>query len=449
MEEFENEEVTNTDLPEEQEDETEQSQNEAELPNGDMDKEEQNTLDRVEYTPVSAISDYKPASKGLRVFAGILACVIILTAASVSGYFLGRKRVSSSGIGSSVNVDLASRPKNKDENTAAEVYNKVNKSIVGIRVYNSTGNATEASGVIYSEDGYIITNDHIYSQIGAPEFKIYMYDGKEYDAKYVAGDMISDIAVLKIESKDKFEVPEFGNSNEIVCGQSVVAIGRPGSAIDASAITGGMVSLTKRRVKTTSNYSSSLIETDCAINPGSSGGALVNMYGQVIGITSSKITNTDYDSTFYAIPTVTVKRVAEQLIKNGKVTDRAKIGITYTELDTVTAKLNGYKNIGLYVSSVGEDSDVYGKVKEGDIITHINGIEIIKDDVVLDLLEDSKAGDKITLTVVSSNGKTKDYSLTLKANVGESSYSSTVKNNENNSKDDDSSEGTFDFPFGE
>lgn len=448
MEEFENEELKSTDLNDVQE-ETIQSQDVPEFQNDDMGEEEQDTLDKVEYTPVSPISDYKPASKGLKVFAGILAGVIILTAASVSGYFLGRRRVSSGGIGSSVNVDLASRPKNKDENTAAEVYDKVNKSIVGIRVYNSTGNGTEASGVIYSEDGYIITNDHIYSKIGAPEFKIYMYDGKEYDAKYVAGDMISDIAVLKIESKVKFEVPEFGNSNEIVCGQSVVAIGRPGSAIDASAITGGMVSLTKRRVKTTSNYSSSLIETDCAINPGSSGGALVNMYGQVIGITSSKITNTDYDSTFYAIPTVTVKRVAEQLIKNGKVTDRAKIGITYTELDTVTAKLNGYKNVGLYVSSVGEDSDVYGKVNEGDIITHINGIEINKDDVVLDILEDSKAGDKITLTVVSSNGKTKDYSLTLKANVGESSYSSSVKNNENNNEDGNSSEGTFDFPFGE
>ncbi len=444
MEEFDNE----TPTYDEQNEETEKD-NFDEIPDIEEQTQEENpVLNRIEYPPVYPINDYKPASKGLKIFAIIVASVILLTGASAAGYFFGKNSISSKS-GASVNVDLASKPKNKDESTAEQVYSIINKSVVGIRVYNSNGSASEASGVIYSEDGYVITNDHIYAEIGAPNFKIYMYDGKEYDAKYIAGDSISDLSVLKIESKDKFAVPQFGNSNELVCGQSVVAVGRPSSAVDNSSITGGMISLTKRRVKTTSNYTASLIQTDSAINPGSSGGALVNMYGQVVGITSSKLAGVEYDSIGYAIPTVTMKRVAEQLIKNGKVTDRAKLGITYTELNSVIAKVNGYDNVGLYVSSVSEDSDIYGKVTEGDIITHINGKEITNDDIVLDIIEDSKAGDSITITVISKKGKTSEYNVKLKANVGESSYSSSIKKEENSQSGGNSSGGTFDFPFGE
>lgn len=401
---------------------------------------------RINYSDIMPVGDYKPMSRGLKVFALIMAAVILLTGVSVTGYFLGRNSVSS-GSRKNVTVNLAAKPADSDEMTAAQVYEKVNSSIVGITVYNSAGNGSQASGVFYSNDGYIVTNDHIYSEVGAPKFKVYTSDGKEYDAKYVAGDQVSDLAVLKIDGSG-FTAAEFGNSDEIVYGENVVAVGRPSDATQASSITKGIISSTGRRVKTTSNYSAKLIQTDSAINPGSSGGALVNMYGQVIGITSSKLAGVSYDAVGYAIPTKTMKRICEELIKNGKVVSRAKLGITYTAINSVMAEINEYDSVGLYVASVAEDSDLYGKVTEGDIITHINGIKVTSDDVVLDIIEESSAGDKISVTLLTKKGNETTLEAVLKANTGESSYSSeiTLPNNSDNSN---SSGGTFNFPFGE
>ena len=412
---------------------------------------EQNNLtpqNRINYSEVLPVKDYKPMSKGLKAFALIMAAVIMLTGASVAGYFLGRNSTGS-GTRKNVTVNLAAKPADTDEMTAAQVYEKVNSSVVGITVYNSAGDGSQASGVLYSEDGYIITNDHIYSEVGAPKFKIYTSDGKEYDAKYIAGDQISDLAVLKIDGSG-FTPARFGNSDEIIYGENVVAVGRPSDATQASSITKGIISSTGRRVKTTSNYSAKLIQTDSAINPGSSGGALVNMYGQVIGITSSKLAGVSYDAVGYAIPTKTMKRICEELIKNGKVVSRAKLGITYTAINSVTAEINGYDCVGLYVASVSEDSDLYGKISEGDVITHINGIEVKSDDIVLDIIEESSAGDKISVTVLTKKGNEVTLDAVLKANVGESSYTTEINSSESSDNDSSSSSGgTFNFPFGE
>lgn len=400
---------------------------------------------RINYSEILPVTDYKPMSRGLKLFALIMAAVILLTGASVTGYFLGRSSVSY-GSHRNVNVDLAAKPKDTDEMTAAQVYDKVNDSVVGITVYNTAGKGSQASGVFYSEDGYIVTNDHIYSEVGAAKFKVYTSDGKEYEAKYVAGDQVSDLAILKIDGSG-FTPAQFGNSDEIVCGENVVAVGRPNDATHASSITKGIISSTARRVKTTSNYSAKLIQTDSAINPGSSGGALVNMYGQVIGITSSKLAGVSYDSVGYAIPTKTMKRICEELIKDGKVVSRAKLGITYTAINSVSAEINGYDYVGLYVASVSEDSDLFGKVNEGDVITSINGIKVTSDDIVLDIIEDSSAGDKVSVTVITKTGRESVFDVTLKANTGESSYSSEIDSGSGSSSG--SSGGTFNFPFGE
>lgn len=404
---------------------------------------------KVNYSPTSPVADYRPASLGLKVFAIVMAAIIVLATTCISGYFLGRSSIKTGGTGS-VTVDLAAKPKNTDQMTPAEVYEKVNKSIVGIRVYNAQGNMSDASGVIYSKEGYIVTNDHIYSEVGAPKFKIYMHDGTQRNATYVAGDTISDLAVLKLEDSSGIEAAVLGDSTELFCGENVVAVGRPSDATAASSITSGIVSVTSRRVQTTSSYSARLIQTDSAINPGSSGGALVNMYGQVVGITASKLAGVEYDAVGFAIPTKTVKRVVEQLISDKKVTDRAKLGITYTELNSVSAEVADLDSVGLYVATVSEDSDLFGKVGEGDIITHINGIEITNDDIVLDIIEDCVAGDSITLTVVNARGNTSDYTVVLKANVGESSYSDVMSpDSSKNDSSNPSGGGTFDFPFGE
>ena len=403
---------------------------------------------KVEYSSIDPMENYKPMSKGLKVFCLVMATVLLLTVTTAGGYFLGRSSVSHNYIGSNVEVDLEARPTDTEVSTPAQIYAKVNESIVGIRIYNQHGQVSDASGVIYSEDGYIVTNDHIYSEIGAPKFKVFMHDGTEYNAVYVAGDTVSDLAVLKIEGGKGFKVAQFGDSEQLINGEGVVAIGRPNDATDNSSITSGVISLTKRRVKTTSSYTARLIQTDSAINPGSSGGALVNMYGQVVGITSSKLAGVEYDAIGFAIPTKTMKRVVEQLISSGKVTDRAKLGITYTEVNSVTAEIENHAAVGLLVVSVGEDSDIFGKVGEGDIITHINGIAITNDDLVLDVIEDCKAGDTVSLTVLLKNGNIADYDVTLRANISESSYSTTIVEKETPDAEKPNG-GTFDFPDGE
>lgn len=406
-------------------------------------------LNPIRFSDVNPVDDYKPMSRGLKFFALIMAAIVLLTGSCLTGYFIGKNSIKTGTFYSDkVSVDLASRPKDTDEMTEAQVYEAVNKSIVGIIVYNTSGKSTQASGIVYSEDGYIVTNDHIYSEVSAPKFKIYTYDGTEYDAEYVAGDVISDLAVLKVNSA-KLEPAEFGDSSELFHGEHVVAVGRPSDATDASSITRGIISAVNRRVKTTSSYTSKLIQTDSAINPGSSGGALLNMYGQVIGVTSSKLASVEYDAVGYAIPTVTMKRIVEELISNGKVVSRAKLGVTYNVIDSVTAEINNYDYVGLYIATISEDSDLYGKADEGDIITHINGKEVTSDAVVLDIIDQSSAGDKITVTIVTASGQTKNIEAVLKANVGESSYIATESLQDGEENDSSQNGGTFDFPFGE
>lgn len=406
-------------------------------------QEEQQIFNPVSYSPVNTINDYKPMNKGLKFFALILSALIVLSTVCFAGYSIGRNSVGRDKFkGNSVN--LAAKPAKSEELTPAQVYEKVNKSIVGIVIYNSKGKGSQASGIIYSKDGYVVTNDHIYSEVPAAKFKIYTYDGKEYDAKYIAGDTISDLAVLKINANG-FEPAEFGNSDELFYGENVVAVGRPSDAKDDSSITKGIISAIDRRITTTSSYSARLIQTDSAINPGSSGGALVNMFGQVVGVTSSKLASVEYDAVGYAIPTTVMKRIVDELIAEGKVVTRAKLGVTYTAIDSVAAEIGEYKTKGLLLASVAEDSGLYGKASEGDYITHINGTEVTSDDVVLDIIERSKAGDKISVTIYTSKGKTNTFEVELKANIGESSY----VENESSKGESNSNGGTFDFPFGE
>ena len=386
-------------------------------------------------------------NRGLRFFSIILACVIALSGSCLGGYFIGVSSVKNNN--SFIDLDLEAKPKNTDEYSPSQVYAMVNKSVVGIVVYNAAGSSSTASGVVYSEDGYIITNDHIYSSIPAPQFRIYTYDGKEYDAKYVAGDTRSDLAVLKINSNG-FYPATFGNSSEIVIGESVAAVGRPSTAQYGSSITTGTVSLTERRVTVTSNYSSKFIQTDAAINPGSSGGALLNMYGQVIGITSSKASSGEYERVGFAIPTTTVKKVVESLIKTGKVADRARLGISYTAVDSLTAKMNNLSSTGLLIQSVTEDSELYGKVTAGeDMIINVNGVDVADDSVVLDIIDSSKPGDVLTFTVLTKSGNKKTITAALLADTGSSSYTTSAQPNNSSGSTPSESNPDFSFPFGD
>lgn len=372
--------------------------------------------------------DCKSMSKGLKVFSLIMAAIIAITSGCVIGYFTGI-----SSMKEEVTVDLKARPKNTDQYSELQVYELVNPSVVGIIAYSpyvdyttSNETPTQSSGIVYSESGYIVTNDHIYASVPSAKFKIYDYNGNEYDATYVAGDVVSDLAVLKVEGAN-LKPAEFGNSDEALPGEDVVAIGRPDGATKSSSITRGLVSAVNRRVQVTSSYSSRLIQTDSAINQGNSGGALVNMYGQVIGVVSSKLVGEDIDGVGYAIPTTVMKRIVDELIKENKVVSRAKLGISYNMIDSITAELLGYKNVGLLLGEIDEESSLYGKAEKGEVITHISGYEITDDDIVLDIIERSYAGDKISLTIVSAEGNSRTVEVELKANVSQSSYIEEVE----------------------
>lgn len=356
--------------------------------------------------PSVSHSQSNPSAKGLRIFCIILAAVIALSCTAVSGYFYG-KYSAMTGVTTPDKIILEGRPESGETLSSAEIYKNVSPCVVGIYVYSVVDSelvVSSASGVVYSADGYIITNDHIYSDFPSAKFKIFTHDLKEYDAVYVAGDTRSDLAILKITDKVNLTPAVFGNSDEVITGESVCAIGCPNGYSDTSTITRGIVSDPAVRKSITSNYSSNFIQTDTAINPGNSGGALVNMFGQVIGITSSKIAGTAIEGVGFAIPTTIVKRISDSLIQHGKVVDRAMLGITYTFHNSVSADKLGFDSAGLLVMSVGETSDLYGKIAPGDYITHINDVRITDDDIILDVIDRCSPDTTITLTVVNISG---------------------------------------------
>ena len=412
-------------------------------------------IEKNEYKPMG----HSASGKGIKVFATVIALLVVISACVTGGYYFGK---STNPTNKTTFVDLASKPTPDNALTVSQIYNEISPSVVGIYVYNSEkGTIATATGVIYSKDGYIVTNDHIYDGIAAAKFKVYTHDKKMYSATYVAGDTRSDLAVLKItDAKEaKFTPAKFGNSDEAVVGESVVAIGRPNGATNPSVASEGIISVVSTRVTTTSNYTSSLIQTDTAINPGNSGGALCNIYGQVIGITSAKLVGDEYDSIGYAIPTTTVKKIADSLIKHKTVVNRAKLGISYQHIDELSAELLKLP-CGLQIAEIDKSCGLYGKsVEIKDIITHVNGTEIIDSNIILDVIDASAPGDVLDLKIYSVNKKKSiDIKVKLLKDVGSSSYvAEDIDDNNNNNNDNDNNDknkqeynsSEFNFPFGE
>lgn len=381
---------------------------------------------------------------GLRCFCIILSAVIVLSCFTAGGYFLGLNKSNNKLLYTATELELANKPIDSNSLTPAGVYKDYAKTIVGILVYNSNGDVGQASGVVYSKDGYIVTNDHIYSSVPAAKFKVYTEDGIEYDAVFVAGDTRSDLAIIKIIDSVSLTPAIFGDSEQVITGESVCAIGRPNGYNLQSTLTCGTVSVPKVRQSITSSYSTNFIQTDTPINPGNSGGGLFNMYGQIVGITSSKIAGTVYEGLGFAIPSRSVKRIVESLIEHGNVKDRARLGVSYRFYNTAEAEIMNLKASGLQIAEVNIESDLNGKISVGDIITEVNDKIINDDAVILDIIEESRPGDTLKFTVVNIDGSSKEVSAILLADEGSSSYVSELKqvpNNQNNN-------GVFDFPEG-
>ena len=244
-----------------------------------------------------------------------------------------------------------------------------------------------------------------------------------YSAYFVGGDQRSNIAVLKIDDSVKLTPAVLGNSDETVNGEKVYLVGRANGFDEEAVISEGIVSAAKIRVTNTiTTYSTKMIQSTTAANPGSFGGALVNEYAQIIGMVSTKVVTTGYEQTTYTVPSNEVKNIAEQIINNGKVADRARIGISYVEKNSATAKAEGLKSRGLLVADVSAETELSKSLKQGDIIIGINGKEVLKDEDVLDLLETMKPGDTIKLKTISTDGKETEHTAKLLAYKSKSSY---------------------------
>ncbi len=289
------------------------------------------------------------------------------------------------------------------EMSASEIYAKNVNSTVGITTsittnyfgYQTTTPAA-GSGFILTEDGYIITNYHVIED--ASEIKVTTYGGDEYDAKLIGYDESNDIAVIKVDANNLAPVT-LGDSDALNVGDDVIAIGNPLGELTFS-LTSGAVSALDRNV-TLSNASMNLIQTDCAINSGNSGGALFNTYGEVIGITNAKYSSNGYntssiDNIGFAIPINSVKKIITEIIEDGSIT-KPYIGVYIYDLGS------DYKKFGLtgaVVQKVEENSPAEeAGLKPNDLITKVNGEDIADSEELRSILAKGNEGDTYTLTV--------------------------------------------------
>ena len=311
--------------------------------------------------------------------------------------------------------------------TAVGVAQKVLPSIVGINVtytvnsiFYSGGTATaQGSGVIISEDGYILTNNHVvnsatssssFYELGeANKITVKLYnDDTEYEAEIVGTDEQTDLAVIKID-KDGLTAAELGDSDSVQVGEFCMAIGNPLGL--GTTVTDGIISAVNREVTDEDGNSYEALQTNAAINSGNSGGALVNSQGQVIGINTLKVSGEGIEGVGFAIPINSTKDITDQLIQYNKV-KRPYLGIGGIDVDEATARENNLV-VGIYVKTL-ENFAAAEKagIRVGDVIIKADGQDIETMDELNEIKNGKEIGDKVTLTVWR-NGETMDIDVTL------------------------------------
>ena len=334
---------------------------------------------------------------------------------------LGGEKTQITTPGGLPDVKLNDKPENaKDDYSGAaagslsntEIFQKVSPSVVAIIARSGAsvyGGQSQGTGIIMSEDGYIITNAHLVTD--RDNFEVILTDGESHRAEVVGSDRNNDLAVLKVNATG-LTAAEFGNSEQTQVGERVCVIGNPGGLRFQNSLTVGYVSALNRAVYI-GNYTINCIQTDAAINPGNSGGPLINAFGQVIGISSAKIALEEYEGICFAIPISEAMPILQQLISEGKVTGRAMLGITATPVKATEAEFYEIP-LGLWVKGVTPGSDIARKgVREGDIITHLAGQPIYTLDACSNVLRDYAPGDTIQVTVFRREGSVTDNTFTV------------------------------------
>lgn len=289
--------------------------------------------------------------------------------------------------------------------TPAEVYAANVQSTVGITTSITTNywgfqstSAASGSGFIISDDGYILTNYHVVEDSGS--ISVSTYDGTTYEASMIGYDESNDIAVLKVEAENLPSVI-LGDSDNLNVGDNVVAIGNPLGELTFS-LTVGYISAKDRQVTLSSNVTMNLIQTDAAINSGNSGGALFNLYGEVIGVTNAKYSTSSsssasIDNIGFAIPMNSIRSIVESIIEKGYIA-KPYIGVSITSV-SAESQLYGLPKGAAVQSVVAGGPAEQAGLSAGDIITALNGEEITGSDVFIPLIQKANPGDTLNLTV--------------------------------------------------
>ena len=371
--------------------------------------------------PQQPVQEMKPVKKnrmGLRITALALCCALL--GGAVGGgvaYYAGNRPGETS-------VNVSSRPATqvsvntvdgKNAMSDAEVYAAGVNSVVSINVTGTSGTnffgqavqtASAGSGFILTKDGYIVTNYHVVKD--GETVKVTLYNGDEYEAKYVGGDEDYDIAVIKVEAADLQPVT-LGDSGSLNVGDHVLAIGNPLGELTFS-MSGGMVSCVNRAINV-DGTPFNMIQTDASINPGNSGGPLFNQYGEVVGIVSAKYSSTGNESVEglgFAIPINDVFAMIQDIMTNGYVTNKPYLGVTAgTMTEQMAAQYRYDITSGVFIYSVEEDSAAdHAGLKMGDVITKVDDTAITSMEDLTVAKKQYSAGDTCTLTVYREGQET-------------------------------------------
>lgn len=368
---------------------------------------------------------------GLKIGAVILAVLVVFSLMTVAGYFLlkqpgaqtpgvPKEESAAESNGSAEQeapklqleglpvVSEAADTVPTGELSTEEIAERVKPVVVGIEAFFSEEGQQDftaystGSGVVMRENGYIITNAHVVldemTKESANELKVTLDAETTLPAYLVNADSKTDLAVIKVDTTG-LPTAVFGDSRNLKAGERAIVIGNPTGQVLASSVTQGIISGVERSVPVNqSGETMTLIQTDAAVNPGNSGGALVNKYGQVVGIISSKVSKVSYEGIGFAIPMNDVKTVVDDILEKGYVTGRVRIGITYRAISDDFAKEMGIP-AGLRVVSVAEGTGADGLLQPGDIIISMDGQDARTTAEIAALLETKQAGDNVQLEV--------------------------------------------------
>lgn len=396
----------------------------------------------------------KPISRGGIAIALAVTMVFSCGLGFGGGYFANKVNTSTSG---SLNITKTSNSgttttasSTSTANSTSEIVKKTADSVVEISTESVvTGSFAQqyvqqgaGSGVIISQDGYILTNNHVIN--GANSVKVRLRDGTEYDATIIGSDSDNDIALLKVNATG-LSPATFGDSNSLAVGDYVVAIGNPLGELGGT-VTDGIISALARKV-TIEDTQMTLLQTNAQVNPGNSGGGLFNANGELVGIVNAKQSATEVEGIAFAIPINNVLDILSDLKEYGYVTGKVDLGIDFTDITSdETAFYYGVNQTGCYVLSVdsGSNAEKAG-VTRGDLVTKVNDTDVSSSSDITTALEKAEVGDTVTFTV-SRRGTSKTISFVLEEYVpavsnsqitnGSQKSTTPTSDSENSSGDD-------------